>query len=111
MKTKIIYALLAIAAIAAVYYFFFKKDGTKTPTAANTSTDPYEGKNITAGINGVYGGGVIYLIKGGKRSVYGNDNYKVSSGLNWNAYVKANKDDAIVVPQSVIDTYKDLNAN
>lgn len=121
LKDKKTQVALAVALIALTYvgYWWYTKDDktTITPTTTTntttttTVTDPYEGKNVTAGVDGVYGGGVIYLIKGGKRSVYGNDSYKVSSGLNWNDYIRKNGDDAIVIPQSVIDKYKDLNAN
>ena len=105
---------LILVFIGGVLYIRARNKNKIAPTKTATSKHPLEGKNITLGLNGGYGGGAIYLIKGGKKLAYGNNTSDAGERLNWDKYCEENEDCNVklaLVTQDVIDAIPDAPKN
>jgi hypothetical protein len=101
---------LILVFIGGVLYVRAANAKGKTTKSAATSKHPLEGRNISLGVNGGYGGGAVYLIKDGKKLAYGNNQFEAGYGLNWDKYCDENEDcntNLLLVNQDVIDAIPD----
>jgi len=120
MKKEYIIGAVALTAVVGGYLWYKSRNKviatSDEPTPSQTAKElpnvtKYEGKNVV-GVDdkGNYAGGSVYLVKNGVKVPYGNDKYDAGFGLNWDEYVRKNKDDAIGLSQSELEKIGVLEA-
>lgn len=95
MEKKHLIILAGVGAAILTICLVNKNKKTKTNVVDEiiSTEGKYEGKNIAEGnANGEYAGGLIYLVKDGKKMPYGNNEYPNPNGLNWNSYCETNEE-------------------